>query len=166
LLFAIAVSGCGIGSASNHERVCLDVPNPVNGAGGCGSGPGERHQGSHHVQAGRPRLSPRLWRQSPSLQNEAKNGLKAGDIATAPGKAAGRLGSPRLQAPPRGGRLAWLRRERNSVGRRRSISRRPPLRSRGALGCRIGFAYEQGTAEDLSAILCRPLGEIDDANTG
>jgi hypothetical protein len=41
-----------------------------------------------------------------------------------------------------------------------------PSRSSGALGCRITFAYEQGTAEDPSAILCRPLGEVDDANTG
>jgi hypothetical protein len=33
-----------------------------------GSGPSERHQGSHKVQAGRLCLCPRLWRQSASLE--------------------------------------------------------------------------------------------------
>jgi hypothetical protein len=45
LLFAIVVCGCrGQLPTSNHERACLDAPDPVNGLAGSGSSPNERHQ--------------------------------------------------------------------------------------------------------------------------
>ena len=41
-----------------------------------------------------------------------------------------------------------------------------PFLSKGPLGCRMSFAYEKGTAEDPSAILCRPFSKVRDANMG